>query len=155
VPAPGKKIFVTNGPLLMAGDAAARCELDKPPGAGAVVPLRATTTVPASALLDPSATYVRPDGVVVGTGADLVASHLGAGLWQQGDGTYLSSRALWTGSPSPMALGTAASTCHDWTDPLAGDTVAGATPSTDQSWWQNPVPQTCRNDFTWGICVEQ
>jgi hypothetical protein len=152
-PHDGRKLFVTNGPVTIGQSADAICEAAKPAGTGSVVALRATTTTPASLFIDPAATYVRPDGIVIGQGRDLIAGTLRSGVWQQGNGWYV-NHAVWTGSSSPGALGTAASTCADWTS-KTGDIYAGSTTSTDSIWWQNPVSWTCASTYTWSYCIEQ
>ena len=105
-------------------------------------------------MIDPAATYVRPDGIVVGLGADLLASTLKSGIWQQGNGQYLDSRAVWTGSSLPTELGTSASTCADWTS-NTGAIFTGSTPSTDLGWWMGTQPWTCASTYTWSYCIEQ
>jgi hypothetical protein len=152
-PQSGRKLFVTNGPVTIDQSADALCDAAKPAGSGAVVALRATTTTPASAFIDPAAAYVRPDGIVVGSGEDLIAGTLRSGVWQQGNGFYV-NHAVWTGSRSPSALGTVASTCADWTS-TTGDIYAGSTTSIDGLWWQNPNPWTCASTYTWSYCIEQ
>jgi len=78
---------------------------------------------------------------------------LKSGVWQQGNGWYV-DRAVWTGSRSPSELGTAASTCADWTS-KSGDIYAGATTAIDMLWWQNPVDWTCASTYTWSYCIEE
>jgi len=153
-PQPGRKIFLTNGPVAIGQSADAKCESSKPSGTGPVVALRSTTTAAASTTIDPTATYVRPDGIVVGLGADLVASTLKSGIWQQGNGQYLDSRAVWTGSSQPSEVGTSASTCSDWTQ-NTGAIYAGGSSSTDLAWWSDNVPWTCASTYTWSYCIEK
>ena len=153
-PVPGRRIFLTNGPVTIGQDANAKCEASKPAGTGTVKALRSTTTVAASTLIAPAATYVRPDGIAVGKGSDLLANALESGTWQQGDGTYLDGRAIWTGSDTPSTTGTTASTCSDWTS-TAGTTTEGNTTSTDLSWWHNTPGWSCANTYTWVRCIEQ
>jgi hypothetical protein len=74
--------------------------------------------------------YVRPDGVILGTAEDLVSFRTNAGIWQAEDGTYLSpsrtgsSPDVWTGQTDFDRLGTAESTCNNWTQPV-GTGVTG------------------------------
>ena len=150
----GRKVFLTNGPVAVGQSADAKCESSKPSGTGAVVALRATTTTAASTMIDPTATYVRPDGIVVGLGSDLLASTLKSGIWQQGNGQYLDNRAVWTGSNSPSELGTTASTCSDWTS-NSGPILAGSSSGTDLGWWLDNVPWTCASTYTWSYCIEK
>jgi hypothetical protein len=152
-PAMGRKIFLSNGPVLSTESADARCDSSKPAGVGAVIALRATTTASASSLLTPDTTFVRPDGTVVGRTADLLANHLTSGIWQQGDGTYIENRSIWTGAASPSSVATAATNCSDWTSTL-GEATAGASPATGGSWWSN-LPVSCSSTYTWSLCVER
>ena len=161
-PVAGKKIFLTNGPIAVGADADARCAASKPPGTGTVSALRATTTAPASSLLTMTAKYVRPDGILVGLGSDLVAAAgtsgqtlLASGIWQQGDGTYVPTRAVWTGATSLTTTGTVDSTCSNWTSTASTSVITGATPGTDPGFWQNAVPWRCDNTYTWSYCVER
>src|SRR5690606_11164353 len=83
---------------------------------------------PATSFLSTGATYVRPDGVVIGTGAEIVAAGdelsafapnvtLRSGAWQRADGAYTIG-LVWTGADYAGrkldAHGTAATTCNDW-----------------------------------------
>jgi hypothetical protein len=153
-PRPGRRIFLTNGPVAIGQPADARCESAKPIGTGPVAALRATTTIAASTMIDPTATYVRPDGVVVGLGADLLAGTLKSGIWQQGNGQYMENIAVWSGSDLPAEVGTSASTCSDWTQ-NTGATFAGASSATDISWWLDGQPWTCASTYTWSYCIEK
>ena len=150
----GRKVFLTNGPVAIGQSADAKCESSKPSGTGTVVALRATTTTAASTMIDPPVTYVRPDGIVVGLGADLLAGTLKSGIWQQGNGQYLDNRAVWTGSNSPSERGTTASTCSDWSS-NTGPILAGSSAGTDLGWWLDNVPWTCASTYTWSYCIEK
>ena len=50
----------------------------------------------------------------------LTASRSASGIWQSGDGVYRqfppSGALVWTGQTSVAAVGTAATTCNNWTD---------------------------------------
>jgi hypothetical protein len=79
---PGKRIWVTNSafvPGSMSPDQ--KCQSERPLGVTAGVALLAYTDRPASAVLDLAASYVQPDGQLVGTGAELLA--VGAGTGEQ------------------------------------------------------------------------
>lgn len=153
-PVTGKKIFITNEPVGADEAMDSICEVDKPAGTGAVVALRATTTKAPATLIDPAATYVRPDGVVVGSGADIIAANLQTGIWQQGNGKYVDSRGLWTGSINLSTVGTAVTTCSDWTS-TTGTATEGSTTRSDYSWWHDFNTIDCSRSFTWAICVEK
>jgi hypothetical protein len=63
--------------------------------------------------------YVRPDGVVIGTGEEVATGNWRSGAWQFADGTYPTQYVLaWGGAARPDApAASAAEACHDWTDP--------------------------------------
>lgn len=127
-PTPGKRIFVTNSPFVPNGGVAAAnaaCESSKPSGAAAVVALLATTMTPASALLNPSTTYVRIDGQLVGTGQEILNGAIHSGPWQQGNGSYFTNDAFWAGSSVITAEGTPDGTCNDWSMIASTNGVVG------------------------------
>lgn len=155
-PAPGKRIYLSGA---FTPDGATtpnfRCDLDKPAGAGTVRALIATPLSAASSVLTPSQTYVRPDGVVVGTGAQLTAGGLlTSGIWQTGGGAYIGSlQGVWTGHTSLTGFGTTASTCGNWTS-TAGSGTTGTASSTDTLWW-NSASLSCSTAAIRLFCVEQ
>jgi hypothetical protein len=155
-PSAGKRIFLDGTTWVPGGGtsaADARCESGKPPGTGAVRALLATTTTPASAVLNLDAAYVRPDGQIVGTGRDLVAGTLVSGAWQYGSGTYF-PRAAWTGATSLDVVGTPDSTCHDWTS-SQGAPMEGASGMAGPSFWKSSISSNCSDWNTMFYCVEQ
>ncbi len=162
-PKTGKVIFLTNSGLTIPGDDPdAKCEADKPAGTGTVEALLATTTTAASAHLDSGTTYVRPDGVRIGTGAEIVAIAtaatagtpvLDSGLWQSGNGTY-PGVFVWTGQLDINAVGTVASTCNDWTD-SGGTGDRGLSTLVDRQFWQVQAGSACSSTTTFVYCVEQ
>ena len=65
---------------------------------------------------------MRPDGVVIGTGAQLVVAgsttNLPSGIFQRANGLYLeTTSSVYVGPASLSTIGTAANTCTNWTDP--------------------------------------
>lgn len=144
----------------------AACQASRPGGVTASAALIATTTRSAATVLDMSASYVRPDGTFVATGAQMAATPaasatatpdpiLTSGVWQFGDGTYLqpqggSIQFTWTGQTTLTSLGTVASTCGNWTDPNQTGFVGFPTETT-YPWWNNvssigctrPLPIYC------------
>jgi hypothetical protein len=167
-PAGAKRIYATRDSFTPGGGIAAAdqlCADRRPPGVGAVKALLATTQAPASARLAPAATYVRPDGVVVGTGAELVAAasyaQLHAGVWQLADGSYDdANRSAWTGSgPSYDELDTAAtvgSSCNDWTDGTAsGSASVGMLNEIDHRFWTQSLSVPCNEGGHPLYCVEE
>lgn len=157
-PASGKRIFLSTTPFLPgSGDPDALCEAEKPAGTGPVAALLATTSAAASSVLDPMASYVRPDGVAVGTGQAIVDVTQGSftplvsGIWQLGDGSYFDG-VVWTGSSAVGAVPTS-DTCTDWTA-TTGDGSTGRSSFTQTGFWTNGS-QTCDSGFVRLYCVEQ
>jgi hypothetical protein len=171
--ASGKRIFLTNGPFSPGGAASpdARCDADKPPGTGAVKALLTYNATPAADAIDPAATYVRVDGQVVGTGADLVAvaamtsDQLRSGIWQSGDGSYPfgdpKGAFVWTGGFSLTDMGAYALSCADWTSPSpSGVGRYAAYPFANSSFWYYTnatlnIGSTSCDQSLYVYCVEQ
>ncbi|MEM6954085.1 MAG: hypothetical protein AAF645_00310 [Myxococcota bacterium] len=112
----GRLIYLTNEDFDPGGSLspAEACDASKPDGAGDVAPLLATTGTAASNVLADAVTYVRPDGIAVGTGAQLRAGEWQTGAWQEGNGAYTNElRRVWTGSERIDLPADAA--CEDWT----------------------------------------
>lgn len=64
--------------------------------------------------LSQGSNYYRPDGLFVGTGADLLNGTQVNGIWQQNDLAYaVGDFPVWTGATSPSATTTVA--CSNWT----------------------------------------
>jgi hypothetical protein len=94
-------------------------------------------------VLDVAAVYVRPDGVKVGTGAEIVQAMIDnvppatieGAVTQDGDGNYVDAsvaRHVWTGLP--YLGGATTETCRNWTSALPTDTGSGACVATG---WQS------------------
>jgi len=106
-PVTGKRIFLSRGDPRASSNAAsadARCDQERPAGASAARAVILGSGESARELLDPAMVYVRPDGQRVGTGDDLGAGRLQTGIWQSGDGAYLSGELPATGSRSPACI---------------------------------------------------
>ena len=119
----GKKIWVTADTFTLGGGTTpdAFCQAARPSDVTTAVALLSTATKAASAILSATTKYVRPDGVAVGTGAQIGAGTLESGVWQTADGTYpYGSFLAWAGSDRPGLMGTATSTCANWTDGSKG-----------------------------------
>lgn len=160
----GKRIFVSNADVTFdathgPAQADAACDASKPSGTGAVRALLATNAQPALGLIDPAATYVRPDGFAIGTGADLIATSAGTGLlitgaWQTGAGLYLGTdQEVWSGSASLAGLGNSGTTCSNWS---AGANKAntGRIQATGGAFW-NGGAERCDATGVRALCVEQ
>jgi len=141
-PSGARKLFLSNGMYTPGAgttpDAHCSAELS---GAKALI---ATTTTTAGSLLNASTVYVRPDGIVIGTGAQIVAGQLQSGLWQHLDGTYAIGSDLsftpWTGATTLLDLGTTSSTCADWSSgttgsPYVGESLASRLEERTRYWW--------------------
>jgi hypothetical protein len=106
-------------------------------------------------VLDAAATYVRPDGIVVGTGAQLITGNeLASGIWQMADLTYTvpsQSSRVWSGQTTLTEVGTLASTCNDWTS-NTGTGIWGSGSSVNR-WWNAYVNAACNLDSRL-YCVE-
>jgi len=119
---PGRLVWLSAAYVPGSTSPDAHCSAHRPPGVSRAAALVSTSHTRASQLLTADATYVRPDGVVVGTGAAIGAGKLESGIWQEADGTYAGRAGypeffnVWTGSPrTPDTPGTADSTCGNWT----------------------------------------
>lgn len=165
----GKRIWVTaTGFSPGAGQTPdAKCQADKPAGVTTAAALIAYTNKPASAVLSPTATYVRMDGTVVGTGADLTSASgelaSGAGIWQSADGVYRSHQAggpagqiafpyVWTGTWNIGDMGTDATTCGNWANATLTGMQADWT-VTHVSWWRVGGSPACTNAYAL-YCVQ-
>jgi hypothetical protein len=67
-------------------------------------------------LLDAAATYVRPDGQLVGTGAQIAAGTMPGVPWIAANGSTVNIEFAWSGATDPGTLPSAADTCSDWRD---------------------------------------
>jgi hypothetical protein len=122
-PTPGKKIWITRAGFTPGGGRAAAdalCATELPAGVTSAVALLPTTSDPASDRVQTGTLYVRPDGIPVGTGAELIANAVRTGVWVHADGTYDHDPDPWTpfvwlGAPSFGALATAEINCVNWT----------------------------------------
>jgi hypothetical protein len=134
----GKAIWLTNTPHVVGSMTPdAHCQLERPTGVSSGVAFIAHTGRAAADVLDPAATYVRPDGLAVGTGADLGAGKLATGIWQLANGSYASGadgiEAL-TGTYAVTDVGTADTTCNDWSS-STGTSILGLFPETSVRFW--------------------
>ena len=138
-PATGRRIWLTNTAFALTGTTTPdqKCQSERPAGVANARALLATLTRTAGSVVDTAATYVRPDGIVVGTGAQLIArAELASGIWQKADLSYSwlrSNTMVWTGHANLGTLGTAATTCDDWSATTGTGNWSG-TYGTD-GWW--------------------
>jgi hypothetical protein len=135
----GRKIWVDNNTVfIVAGQSPdALCQANRPAGVTTAVALIAHPNTAASSLIDPTQNYVRVDGTLVGTGAQLqTTGDLASGIWQTSNGTY-GQFVAWTGTPTVQTAGMTATTCGDWVDSTNTGQVAigGASSAASGGWW--------------------
>jgi len=154
-PEAGKLIYLSGPfPPSILASPEDQCQADIPVGVTAVKPLLATSTTPAGSALDPGQTYVRLDGVLIGTGAELITqTKLHSGIWQTGAGDYVSSPFAWTGHPDLTGRPSPADTCEEWQSffDMAGVGYASAT----NALWFNGGTLPCSTNGVRLYCVEQ
>jgi hypothetical protein len=151
-PSSGKRIFVTKGawaPATGVPAAATLCSNEVGLGRQAAV-LLPRDHVPASSWLVPGQLYVRPDGVPVGVGADLVAGQLGAGVWVHGDGDYAADVGVWTGT-SDITHPAGAESCMTWSNAFGTGYIGAMV--TGPYWWAASNESCCIAHPVY--CVEQ
>lgn len=156
---PGKVAYLTNSKFTPGGGLVAAnqlCESSKPAGTGPVRALLATPSTSAVSALHPFNTYVRVDGQLIGTVAQLAnATLLHSGIWQAGNGTYVPFEAAWTGSAAFALVGTQVQTCNNWTSMNSGPAIAGLPGATQvPAWWSFNFNQNCSTPLRL-YCVEQ
>jgi len=144
-PAPmaGKKIWVSTAGFVGGsglGPAQTICNNEKPAGVASSKPLLANNNTAASSLVAMDTLYVRPDGIPVGTGADLVADKLRSAPWVHADGTaFPFTFGVWHGSGRFNRPGTNGETCMNWMSGAAGDNGINGPVSTKDFWNMNGV----------------
>jgi|CXWL01.1.fsa_nt_gi hypothetical protein len=157
LPERGKYIYVTSTNFVPGSGRSGAddlCNAQKPAGAGQVRALLATTTLKASSLVDHFGTYIRVDGQVVGTGAELMTTGwLRSGIWQTGAGAYVAPFMAWTGSVDMTTLGTATGTCGNWTQGNVSGIVGFPTQTEAPKWW-NAGTTPCSGTLPL-YCIEQ
>ena len=145
--------FLTSGGFTPGGGLLAADQMcqNEASGAGLARPSEfvaylSTQSKPASSRINlTGASYVRRDGIVVGTPAEIASLSLESGIWQYADGTYTSGNVFsYTGSPSPDVSGAAGDTCGDWTS-TSGNGQGGFPPLSDSSWWVGGGHFSCAN----------
>jgi hypothetical protein len=151
----GPRIWLSNTPFIPGGGQTptAKCLAERPAGVNVTAPLLALTTQAASAVLFPAASYYRPDGTLVGTGAQIATSgDLESGIWQAADGSYRSPR-VWTGEVDLMTPSTAAYSCSNWTSAALGSGFEGAANTAAGGWWAQAL-YPCSDTTASLYCVE-
>jgi hypothetical protein len=152
----GKRIWLTQSgyiPGSMTPDAF--CQSQRPAGVSEGLALVGYTTRPAAAVLDPNALYVRPDGAVVGTGADIAAMRVVAGPWLSNDGTNDSaSPNVWAGAGTPNELADPNFNCNDWTTTGSNGYVGDTDQSSERFFYTNAYTSCAQQPQPVLRCVE-
>ena len=79
-------------------------------------------------------------------------NQLNSGIWQTAMGQYTPS-LVWTGSAKPNVVGTAASTCANWTSQSATGVLGWGAYDNVESWNASLAPMACNQTYTL-YCVE-
>jgi hypothetical protein len=133
------------------------CANAMPAGVTGAKALIARSTAPASSVVNATTNYYRPDGMFVGTGAQLGAGGpIVTGIWQIANGTYSTAGPLDSAVLTGKNGGTAADNCNDWS-PNPGTTMTwSGDASYYETWWgylSVPCPaQTGGNSYFY--CVQ-
>jgi hypothetical protein len=143
------------------------CAASAPSGAGEVLAMLAYRGKAGADVLSNETKYVRPDGQLVGLGAEIVEAaapgvqatvdnYLRTGIWQTGDGTYLNEAdsAVWVGDINITREG--AGDCDDFTTSTSSATV-GDYRDTGSGFWDQEYGDRYRDCGTPHrfYCVEQ
>jgi hypothetical protein len=139
-PAPGiKRAFLTSGEHqasigVAAADAACQADARANGLPGNYLALVAMPQATAISRFNSANSYARPDGVLIGTAAQIANGvPLLSGLWQTAAQEYVNA-VVWTGSNSPTTLGTVDTTCNNWSSP-AGSSRVGLSGDAGTEWW--------------------
>lgn len=124
VPAGGKVAYIT-APLFVPssqgngiGSLDTFCNNNKPTGfaSRSFVAFAASTALTAGGRLSQTASYYRPDGQLIGTGAEIAAHTLRSGIWEASDLSYPGGEVpVWAGATNATTLATTATNCNNWT----------------------------------------
>jgi hypothetical protein len=164
-PLGAKKVWLSNTPYLIGAQTPdQKCNAERPAGVTAAVALISKGGVPAANLLSAVTTYVRPDGAVVGTGAEISGvGSLQSGIWQVADGTYVDANAatglgVWTGSTSTALAATTDGSCDNWTSASAAGAPSVGDPSlADAQFWSsytNSALRSCNTTTNRLYCLQ-
>ena len=117
--------------------------------ASSFLALLSTTSASAASRFDlsmGSMPYVRPDGIKIADATTIASgAALDSGIWQHADGSYVAGFGFvaWTGSSSPTTVGTAGTTCADWSDNTTSSHGSDAEAVSDTHWWGGFGATTC------------
>jgi hypothetical protein len=109
----GKRMWVSSDYLPGSMTPDQKCQSDLPAGVSRGVAFIDYSNRPADSALDATASYVRPDGALVGTGAAIANRVVIGGPWVHANGTVGDfPSAVWTGADGGRDL--SRYTCNDW-----------------------------------------
>lgn len=170
LPAGAKRIYLLRSPAFVSGGGITSadnvCNLagNKGPLTGTYKAFLATSSTSAAArVLFPSASYYTTDLLapqLIGTGSQIASGVVNTGIWAGSNGSYSTQSVLaWTGSTKPGFVGTAASTCNNWSAVSGFGGIYGSTStliygSTLAAFW-NSSTADCGSTSLGLYCVEQ
>ena len=152
----GRQIWHTNTPYIIGGGLTPdqKCQSERPAGVTSAVAFIDYAAKSAASLLSPNQNYVRPDGTLVGTGAQLSSnSYLESGIWQSAAGTY-EFASVWSGGNYPDTVGSL-TTCADWTSSSdTGITAIGVANSVATNYWWGNSGAYCNATYVNLYCLQ-
>jgi hypothetical protein len=152
-PVTGKRFWVSQNPVNIAGGQTPdqACNATRPAGVAANArAFVAYSTQPAASVIVPTANYVRPDGLLIGTGAQILQMQALAGPWLRADSSVLLGTGMWGGAPTPNDVAT--ENCLDWRSTTARGLV-GDYALTSQRFWYTFAIGSCADERN-VYCVE-
>ncbi len=157
--AAGKRIYLTKTGWVPSGGLAgadAKCMTDAPSSVAAAKAVLVASTRALSDVLGATTVYVRPDGVKVGTGTEIIgamnngyaAATIEAAVTQDGGGNYVNTataQELWTGL---SYVGSSdKDTCRDWTSAASTDSGTAGGVATGWSYAGKDGSAGCNNNW--------
>jgi hypothetical protein len=155
----GKRIYISKAPWVPAGGVSAadsRCLGDAPTGVTNAKAVLVASTRALSDVLGAATVYVRPDGVRVGTGAEIISAmnngtapaSIESPVTQDGGGAYVdvgNVQGLWTGLTYNGT--TDKDTCRDWTSSATSDSGTMGGPADGWEFAGKDGSFACNNSF--------
>ena len=173
-PVTGKKIYLTKSAWFPGGGLAAadaKCLLDAPASVTSAKAILVASTRTLADVLGATTVYVRPDGVRVGTGAEIIQAmndntgpaSIEAAVTQDGGGSYVSPWIEITGRPGyvcPMVVWTGLTypirgngdTCLEWTSSSSTDYATSGCIAAGWSYAGTCSSDPCNNDWEGTAC---
>ena len=173
-PVAGKKLYLTKSAWFPGGGlsaADAKCLLDAPASVSVAKAVLVASTRALADVLGATTVYVRPDGVRVGTGAEIIQAindntgpvTIEAAVTQDGGGSYVSPWIEITGRPGyvcPMVVWTGlaypiwgnGNTCQEWTSSSSADSGTTGCIAAGWSYTGSCSSDPCNNDWQDTAC---